>query len=460
MSNSEPPRHGDTSLHPNPFGNGDRNREAQSWARNIASAESVDKSRTTSRDLDKEKTEQSSDEDHHLDPMETVKTAAHIAKQKLHLHSISAKGPSKFLNPTNVRVHVKWKGDDDESSKYASDEERSAGDIFNERAYLWRSRDNRKGRNSIAVPTSVGRAPLAPIKDRFMTGLTKILRILARMIISFPYWDMSFWSGWSYTWGSVLFVMDGAWSWKKEAQPGSEPKGLTKYGAPLCFFFGAMLYQVGATMAYLEAVNDGSFQGSAMQRFLDGNEEHSKELLDAKIHSFFGHFVPHIHHRKKGSAVDSVDPEAGWRMKDRHERPGSNNPQGKSPPPRRGAVDHGETEKGTSEKYYTWRWWPTWHALGTHHVYEIGYLACAIQLLGATLYGVTGVVDLPGILDGLADWQEEAAFWIPQIVASVCFLTASILFTLETQEKWWRPEPTVIGWWIGVWALIGSVGFL
>ena len=26
-------------------------------------------------------------------------------------------------------------------------------------------------------------------------------------------------------------------------------------------------------------------------------------------------------------------------------------------------------------------------------------------------------------------------------------------------QKWWKPEPTVLGWWIGVWCVVGSVGF-
>ena len=120
----------------------------------------------------------------------------------------------------------------------------------------------------------------------------------------------------------------------------------------------------------------------------------------------------------------------------------------------------GEVEEGTTSTYVTWRWWPSWYCLRTHHVYEIGYLACAIQLFGATLYGICGVVALPGILSSLHPWQKEAAYWIPQIVASVCFLTASIMFTLENTEKWWRPEWLSIGWWIGIWAAIGSVGFL
>ena len=132
----------------------------------------------------------------------------------------------------------------------------------------------------------------------------------------------------------------------------------------------------------------------------------------------------------------------------------------KSGPPRRGGLDLGEPEEGETVEYTSWRWWPTWHRLRTHHIYEIGYLSCTIQLFGVTLYGVTSIVILPGILSSLSEWQETAAYWIPQLVAASCFLIASFGFTWETQSKWWKAEFQVLGWWIGVWCIVGSVGFL
>jgi hypothetical protein len=110
-----------------------------------------------------------------------------------------------------------------------------------------------------------------------------------------------------------------------------------------------------------------------------------------------------------------------------------------------------DQEKGKVE-YLTWRWWPNWHRLRTHHMYEVCYVSVAIQPFGATLYGVTGVVNLPGILDSLKPWQENWTFWIPPIMASVCFLTAGFSFTVETQQKCYKPEFGVLGWHIGLWA--------
>lgn len=110
--------------------------------------------------------------------------------------------------------------------------------------------------------------------------------------------------------------------------------------------------------------------------------------------------------------------------------------------------------------YMKWQWYPTWHALVTYHIYELGYVACAIQLFGVTLYGITSVVILPGIFDSLSWGQELGVYWILQIIASCCFLTASVMFTIMAQERWHQPKWGAVSWWIGVWAIVGSVGFL
>ena len=67
-----------------------------------------------------------------------------------------------------------------------------------------------------------------------------------------------------------------------------------------------------------------------------------------------------------------------------------------------------------------------------------------------TLFSWTGVALLPGVFDHLGGrWGQLGAYWVVQMVASLCFIVASAMFTLETQEKWWRSQVDVLGWWIG-----------
>lgn len=381
--------------------------------------------------------------------MDKVKNVVSDAKDKIHLSSVKASGPLKKMNPTSVKMNVRF------------------GDDPNDVGIIWRSRDNRKGRNSVVVPRASMAYPNLPPKNRpvYSSSFRGVGRNFYRMVFTFPYWDMAFWSGWSYTWGSVLFTIDSAWGWIPTGW-GLDLGGITTYGVGILFFIGALFYQVGATMAYLEAVNDGSFHGSAMKRFLEGHEEDKKKLLDEKIHNFLGHLHP-LHSRRHRAEEEAeteklrtVDPEAGWKTLHRRERPGSIYPGGKLPAPRRGGVDLGEAEEGESHEYLTWRWWPTWEALRNHHIYEIGYIACSVQLFGATLYTWCGVVSIPGISSQFNAPQEYGAYYFPEILGSCCFLTASLMFLLETQERWWQIQPNVVGWWIGVWAMVGSVGFL
>jgi hypothetical protein len=46
-----------------------------------------------------------------------------------------------------------------------------------------------------------------------------------------------------------------------------------------------------------------------------------------------------------------------------------------------------------------------------------------------------------------------------QVIGGSGFIISSILFMLETQQKWYLPAPTVLGWHIGFWNLIGALGF-
>jgi hypothetical protein len=48
----------------------------------------------------------------------------------------------------------------------------------------------------------------------------------------------------------------------------------------------------------------------------------------------------------------------------------------------------------------------------------------------------------------------------PEVLGSCCFLGASFVFIFTSQEKWYKPEFNRVAWWIGVWAMIGSWGFL
>lgn len=361
---------------------------------------------------------------------ETVKQATRSARKKMYLHHRHNRHLTKQFSPGSVlkHLHLPFVGSshtDEEKADHESENELEHSD--SQTSTFWQN--------------------------------------IMVMFTTFPYWNMAFWSGWCYSIGSAMFIADAAWSWIPLQWPGHEFEGQEKYGVPLMFFFGACLYQIGGVMAYLEAVNDGSFHGAALKKLLEGHQDIEKELLDAKLHTFFGHIVPHHHHEDEEEELrqkKSADSTNNWDSITKKQSPEDVYAEAKDQVQRRGGVDHGpqEPKEGQVREYLTWQWWPTWHGLITYHIFELGYIACAIQLFGVTLYGVTSVVILPGIFDHLAWWQKLGAYWVPQVVASCCFLIASIMFTIMAQDRWFKPKWGAVSWWIGIHAQIGSVGFL
>ena len=48
---------------------------------------------------------------------------------------------------------------------------------------------------------------------------------------------------------------------------------------------------------------------------------------------------------------------------------------------------------------------------------------------------------------------------VAQVLGSCCFITAAVLFMLETQLSWWRIRPLDLGWNVGFWNFVGGMGF-
>jgi len=55
--------------------------------------------------------------------------------------------------------------------------------------------------------------------------------------------------------------------------------------------------------------------------------------------------------------------------------------------------------------------------------------------------------------------QINGAYWVPQVVGGMGFVISGALFMIETQKRWYLPALSVLGWHIGMWNLIGGIGF-
>jgi hypothetical protein len=106
-----------------------------------------------------------------------------------------------------------------------------------------------------------------------------------------------------------------------------------------------------------------------------------------------------------------------------------------------------------------WQWYPSWYALRTHYLHELGFLAGMAQFLGATIFSISGFTALPGIQNHLSQPVLNGIYWVPQIIGGTGFIVSSTLYMLETQDRWYRPAFGVMGWHIGFWNFVGAIGF-
>jgi hypothetical protein len=97
----------------------------------------------------------------------------------------------------------------------------------------------------------------------------------------------------------------------------------------------------------------------------------------------------------------------------------------------------------------SWRWFG-WRPR------NLGYLACAVQLIGTVMFNFNTA---DAMIAGL-NWKAEDLFiWTPNMVGCVCFLVASYLAYAEVSQGAASFAPRSVSWWITVVNLLGSVAF-
>ncbi|KAK7992488.1 hypothetical protein PG988_001282 [Apiospora saccharicola] len=340
--------------------------------------------------------------------------------------------------PTSGRVHDKitaatGAGSAASATDGVATEKPSPGVVF----HVWQTRNNRKGRHAVAV-----HVPSHPVG----TGLElpeatnapkQILCGIGRMAMRYPVWDVSYDVAIMFTIGSVIWVVNGFFAWLPLQSPSSAFAGETTLGGGITAFIGATVFELGSVLLMLEAVNENRTDcfGWALEKEVsaaaaaaattlaaeeEGRDDRPRLLLRPQpsrcVH----------HHRDKHSFLSS---------------------------------------KLTSQVYdeerakRTWEWWPKRHELTTHYLREIGFLACLSQFLGATVFWISGLTGLPPILAALSTPTTNGIFWLPQVVGGVGFIVSGCLFMLEVQTNWYTPAPRTLGWHIGLWNLVGALGF-
>jgi hypothetical protein len=253
-------------------------------------------------------------------------------------------------------------------------------------------------------------------------SLKGVAKGIWRMCTVFAWWDVSWWIGVLFAVGSAIFIASGLFYFLPIAYPSSEFPGEDTVAGGVTSFVGATLFQIGAVLLVVEACNEnqtGCFGWALEQAFSHDSEAEgsSNGTPTTKPTEQCDHH--HVHGLHKRSTVELQHPNAGR----------------------------------------TWEWWPTWHELTTHYFHEIGFLASFILAVGATIFYVSGILALPGVYNHLPQGVLYGIYWLTYLVGGILFVVSSGLYMLETQPNWYTPAPKLLGWWIGVFNMIGSVGW-
>lgn len=348
-------------------------------------------------------------------------------------------GPFSFLNPT--RASYQHRGLDEKSNRESLEDSgrfspsQKAGHDTTARHratdidFLWRSRDNRKGRH--ALRTAQKREAIAKYN---VPSPTSTLRAtgqgIIRMLTVYPIWDVSYLVAVTFTLGSIVWVINAFFVWLPLVKPDTEFPGEILKGGGITAFIGATIFEIGSVLLMFEAVNEnrtGCF-GWALKRALD------------------------THHDTQGTDID-VEPDI---RECRHHHINRRNLVGKSDGSAKAHSKDPETAKDTGK---SWQWFASVADLRMHYLHELGFLACLFQFLGATVFWISGFTALPGIQNHLSQVLLNCIYWLPQIIGGSGFIISGTLFMLETQSRWYKPAFAVLGWHIGFWNLVGAIGF-
>ena len=356
------------------------------------------------------------------------------SRSSLQLIGDKTTGPLAFLNPTSADfAHTSLSPDEESSGTTPKTPQESLPVTFS-----WSSRGNRKGRHVLKIQQPAGQekpniaVPLASRSPRI------IFRNIVRMFTQYPVWDVSWLVAYIFTWGSIVWVINGFFVWLPAESPSTEFENEILYGGGITAFIGATIFEFGSILLVLEALNtnrSGCFGWAIEQAFHEGLSGN-------------GHHQPN----SKDDVALTVRPD---KSRCGHHHSNKKNIVGKG----RDASQNSASSSTNDKDGRSWIWWPSWEDLTTHYLHELGFLASFIQLIAATIFWISGFTALPGIFDHLSSGLEDGVFWTPQVIGGTGFIISGFLFMIEAQKHIWQPAFDKLGWHIGFWNLIGGIGF-
>ncbi|EME79324.1 uncharacterized protein MYCFIDRAFT_156637 [Pseudocercospora fijiensis CIRAD86] len=227
------------------------------------------------------------------------------------------------------------------------------------------------------------------------------------MFTDFPVGNISWWAAVVFTGGSVLWILSATFN-LLGYDPATSFPGQRLYGGGITAFIGSVVFVIGNIFLFLESFNENRV-------------------------GCFGWEV-------RPGADEDGDEKVLWRLR----------------PVEANCTHEQHHQSGVK----SWIWLPRWGDVKEHYIHEIGFIAAGIQVVSALIFFISGVASIPGMSDRLTKPLMFGVYWVPKLVASCGFVVTGFLYTVETQNEWWKPAVRSLGWHVGFWKFFGGIGFL
>ncbi|KAL3419113.1 integral membrane protein [Phlyctema vagabunda] len=266
------------------------------------------------------------------------------------------------------------------------------------------------------------------------------------MCTRFPISDASYLVGTVFAIGSAFFVVNGFFILLPLTAPELTFKGQSAYAVPVSSVIGTFLFNLGGYAGWLEGLNwkrggAASLTDGVMIRAEDmsPDDEKSKDEEDA---------------RDSGSTSDSSTNQGTFASQQ------MNTPMA--------------TTKAIADEYMaspiaTWQpaligteafvWWPTMRQFRKAYRHDHTFWSGLIQWIGTIIFAIATITAVPGVIYLDDQTQYYYANLFPATLGGVFFIVAALFQMRAAQHSWFVPAVTKLDWHIGLWNLIGSIGF-
>jgi len=211
------------------------------------------------------------------------------------------------------------------------------------------------------------------------------------MLTRYPYWDVSWWVAYTFTWGSIVWVLNAFFVFLPYIRPQDTFATEIAYGGGITAFIGATIFVVGSVLLMIEAVNENRAEcfGWEVRRAFDAGEAELGMGMGTEKGLVVQEKECVHHHANRRNFVGTGpkgDSSAGVKSS------GSSDEEGAMT----------KEERAMREKRRAWIWWPSMKELKEHYLRELGFLASMTQMAAATIFWIAGFTALPGIQNNMS----------------------------------------------------------